>query len=39
METKIFDFRENINEEELEYCAKCLKDGKIGIFPTETVYE
>lgn len=38
METKIFDFRENINEEELEYCAKCLKDGKIGIFPTETVY-
>ncbi len=38
METKIFDFRTNLNEEELKYCAKCLKEGKIGIFPTETVY-
>lgn len=38
METKIFDFRKKINEEELKYCAKCIKEGKIGIFPTETVY-
>lgn len=38
MKTKIFDFREKINEEDLEYCADCLKAGNIGIFPTETVY-
>ena len=38
MKTKIFDFREKINEEDLEYCADCLRAGNIGIFPTETVY-
>ncbi len=38
METKIFDFRKEIKEDELKYCAKCLQEGKIGIFPTETVY-
>lgn len=38
METKIFDFKNKINEEQLKYCASCLKNGEIGIFPTETVY-
>ncbi len=32
------DFKENIDEKELKKCAKILRDGGIGIFPTETVY-
>jgi L-threonylcarbamoyladenylate synthase len=36
--TKIFDFKNGINESELKVCAKAIKDGKLVIFPTETVY-
>ncbi len=36
--TKIFDFKNGINNEELNISANSLKDGKLVIFPTETVY-
>lgn len=36
--TKIFDFKNNINEEELVLSIAALKEGKLVIFPTETVY-
>ncbi len=36
--TKIFDFKNGINDEELNISANSLKDGKLVIFPTETVY-
>lgn len=36
--TKIFNFKNDINEEELNIAANCIKDGKLVIFPTETVY-
>ena len=36
--TRIYDWRENIENSELIECAKVLKDGGIIIFPTETVY-
>ena len=36
--TKIFDWKENINESELDEISSAIKDGKLVIFPTETVY-
>ena len=36
--TKIFDWKENINESELDEISNAIKDGKLVIFPTETVY-
>lgn len=36
--TKIFDWQNNINEDELKDCINTLKNGGIVIFPTETVY-
>ena len=36
--TKIFNFKTDINEEELNIAANYIKDGKLVIFPTETVY-
>jgi len=36
--TKIIDFKEKINIESLEKIKKSLKNGKLVIFPTETVY-
>lgn len=36
--TKIINFKNKIKEEELALAAKSLKDGKLVIFPTETVY-
>lgn len=35
---KYIDFKENIDENELKECAQILREGGIGIFPTETVY-
>ena len=32
------DFREKINYEKIKEVAKCIKQGGIAIFPTETVY-
>lgn len=34
----IFDMKENFNLEDLKIAAKKIKDGKLVIFPTETVY-
>lgn len=36
--TKIFDFKNEINEIKLNEAAQSIKDGKLVIFPTETVY-
>lgn len=36
--SKIFDWKENIKEEELEEVEETLKRGGIVIFPTDTVY-
>lgn len=36
--SKYFDFKNNINENDLKIISKDLKDGKVVIFPTETVY-
>ena len=36
--TKIFNFKNKINEEELVEAANSLKEGNLVIFPTETVY-
>lgn len=36
--TKIFDFKENINDKELEEVTNALKMSKLVVFPTETVY-
>lgn len=36
--TKIFDFKNDINKEELQEIGKSIRDGKLVIFPTETVY-
>ena len=38
MDTKYFDFKNNYNNEDLLECASELKNGNIGIFPTDTVY-
>ena len=34
----IYDFRENINKEEVKSSIKILKKGKILVVPTDTVY-
>ncbi len=36
--TKLYDFKNKINKEDIENAAKCVRDGGIIIFPTETVY-
>lgn len=36
--TKQYDFTDEINDKELEEAARLLRDGKLVIFPTETVY-
>ncbi len=36
--TKIFDFKKGMKEEELEKIKTAFLDGKLVIFPTETVY-
>jgi len=36
--TKIFDFKNDINNKELKDAAISLKEGNLVIFPTETVY-
>lgn len=36
--TKIYNWSENINENELDNCIEVLSNGGIVIFPTETVY-
>lgn len=36
--TKIFDFKTDINKDKLIEAANSLKEGKLVIFPTETVY-
>lgn len=33
-----FNFKDTINYDDLKYISKLIIDGKIGIFPTETVY-
>ena len=38
MKSKYLDFRNGINEDELKASADALKDGKLVLFPTETVY-
>lgn len=34
----IYDFKENIKKEELDQIASIINEGKIVVFPTETVY-
>lgn len=36
--TKVFNWKENINNKELEEISKAITNGKLVIFPTETVY-
>lgn len=36
--TKYFDWRQSINEEELNEVISCINNGGIIIFPTDTVY-
>ncbi len=36
--TKIINFKETINQKELEEIGSTLRNGKLVIFPTETVY-
>ena len=36
--SKYIDLRENYNKDLLIDASKCIKDGKLVIFPTETVY-
>ena len=36
--TKIFDFKDKINEEELKEASFVIKENGLVIFPTETVY-
>lgn len=36
--TKVYDWQENIDENELNNCINVIKNGGIVIFPTETVY-
>ena len=37
-ESKIYDWKVNINKKELDDVVKNLKEGKLIVFPTETVY-
>ena len=36
--TKIINFKEDINKEEMMEVAEAINKGKIVVFPTETVY-
>lgn len=36
--TEIYDWKNGIDQNELEKCANCIKKGGIIIFPTDTVY-
>ena len=36
--TKIFDFKKEIPSTQLKLVSQALKEGKLVIFPTETVY-
>lgn len=36
--TKIYDFKNNIESNELREVASCIRDGGLVVFPTETVY-
>lgn len=36
--TKIFDFKDKIDDKDIIVCAEALREGKLVIFPTETVY-
>ena len=38
MKTLFYDWKENINAEELENVIKVIVDGGVVIFPTDTVY-
>ena len=38
MKTLIYDWKEKINEDELENVIKVIEDGGVVIFPTDTVY-
>lgn len=38
MKTKYYDFREKIDEEQLDEIIKAYKSGEVLAFPTETVY-
>lgn len=38
METKIFDWKNKINDEELEQVIEVIKNNGLVIFPTDTVY-
>ena len=38
MKTQIVDCTKEIDENKLKECGELLRQGKIGIFPTETVY-
>lgn len=35
---KYFDFRNEINKEDINEAALMIKQGKLVVFPTETVY-
>ena len=35
---KVFNWKESINEKELNIVASKIKDGELIVFPTETVY-
>lgn len=34
----VYDFKENIKKDELQNVARAIKEGKLVVFPTETVY-
>ena len=36
--TKVYDWQQSINQNELDDCVKTLENGGLIIFPTETVY-
>lgn len=36
--TKIYDFKENIDNQKLSEVSNAIKEGKLVVFPTETVY-
>ena len=38
METKVFDFKDKIDQKKLEFAADLIRQGELVAFPTETVY-
>lgn len=36
--SEVYDFKENIKNDELKIIASCIKKGGVVVFPTETVY-